>query len=359
MKRKTSNVTLILITAAVCFLLGCARDHPFDHAISEPLVSHMYTADPSAHVFDGRIYIYPSHDTDSGIPENDLGDHFDMRDYHVFSMDNIGGEIIDHGTALALSDISWAGRQLWAPDAAYRDGTYFLYFPAKDKADIFRIGVATAKSPAGPFIAEDEPIPGSFSIDPTVLTDSDGTAYLYFGGIWGGQLQRWISGSYDAGGSNSDLGVDSLPALTPKMARLTEDMLQFAEVPQDVVIVDERGTPLSTGDHERRFFEGAWVHRYQGTYYLSYSTGDTHKLVYATADNPYGPFRFRGVIMTPVVGWTTHHSIVEHNGKWWLFYHDTELSKGKTPLRNTKVTELVYNADGTIRTIHPYQQADK
>ena len=103
--------------------------------LSQPLISTIYTADPSAHVFDGKIYIYPSHDIDAGIPENDKGDHFAMRDYHVLSLDSINGKITDHGVALDIKDIPWAGRQLWAPDAAFNNGKYYLYFPVKDKTN--------------------------------------------------------------------------------------------------------------------------------------------------------------------------------------------------------------------------------
>ena len=101
--------------------------------ISQPLVSHIYTADPSAHVFNGKIYIYPSHDIEAGVTENDNGDHFDMRDYHILSMDSIGGKVTDNGIALDKKNIAWAGRQLWAPDCTYKNGTYYLYFPLKDK----------------------------------------------------------------------------------------------------------------------------------------------------------------------------------------------------------------------------------
>ena len=94
------------------------------------------------------------------------------------------------------------------------------------------------------------------------------------------------------------------------------------------------------------------MHKYNGTYYFSYSTGDTHFLLYATGSSPYGPFTYRGRILEPVEGWTSHHSIVEVGGRWWLFYHDTQLS-GQTRLRNVKVTELKYNADGTIQVIRP------
>jgi hypothetical protein len=315
--------------------------------LSQPLVSHIYTADPSAHVFDGKIYIYPSHDIEAGVPENDNGDHFAMRDYHILSMDSIGGEVTDHGVALDIKDITWAGRQLWAPDASFKNGTYYLYFPLKDKNDVFKIGVATSSSPSGPFKPQAKPIEKSFSIDPAVFTDTDGASYMYFGGIWGGQLQRWHTGTYDV---NSKEPNDNEPALNPKVARLSQDMLSFDGEVKDVQIVDKDGKPLLAGDHDKRFFEASWMHKYNGKYYFSYSTGDTHFIAYATGDNPMGPFTYQGVLLNPVQGWTNHHSIVEFKGKWYLFYHDTELS-GKTHLRNIKVTELKHRPDGTIETI--------
>jgi hypothetical protein len=312
------------------------------------LVKDLYTADPSAHVFNGKIYIYPSHDVESGIPENDLGDHFDMRDYHIFSMDSVDGEVTDHGVALDVRNIPWAGRQLWAPDAACKNGKYYLYFPLKDKNDIFRIGVAVSDKPEGPFIPQCNPIRGSFSIDPAVLDDGDGNFYMYFGGLWGGQLQRYRNNKAIECGHEP---ADDEPALCARVARLSEDMLQFGEEPRDVVILDENGEPIKAGDHDRRYFEGPWMHKYNGKYYFSYSTGNTHFLCYAVGDNPYGPFTYQGVILTPVVGWTTHHSILEFKGRWYLFHHDSKPSGGKTWLRSIKVVELEYNADGTIKTL--------
>src|SRR3954469_11294387 len=119
--------------------------------LSQPLVSNIYTADPSAHVFNGRIYVYPSHDTATGTKEDDLGSHFDMRDYHVLSMDSVGGPVTDHGVALDIKNVPWAGRQMWAPDAAFANGKYYLYFPVKNKQDVFQIGVAVSDKPEGPF----------------------------------------------------------------------------------------------------------------------------------------------------------------------------------------------------------------
>lgn len=146
-------------------------------------------ADPAVHVFNDRLYIYPSHDWESGIPENDNGDHFNMKDYHVFSTDDpMKGEIVDHGLVLTTEDIPWAGRQLWDCDVAEKDGKYYMYFPLKDQNDIFRIGVAISDRPEGPFIPQPDPMRGSYSMDPAVLNDGDGNYYMYFGGLWGGQL---------------------------------------------------------------------------------------------------------------------------------------------------------------------------
>ncbi len=327
-------------------------------AISQPLVNHIYTADPSAHYFNGKIYIYPSHDVDAGEAFDDLGSHFAMEDYHVISMDTIDSKAVDHGVALHVNDVPWAEKQMWAPDAAHKNGKYYLYFPAKAYDGIFRIGVAVSDNPTGPFVAEKEAIKGSFSIDPAVFEDEDGSYYMYFGGLWGGQLQRWHTGSFNGDhpeNPTAHIPKDHEPALLPLIAKMTDDMLEFAEKPKELRILDEQGNLLLAGDNERRFFEAAWLHKYNGTYYFSYSTGDTHFICYATGDSPYGPFTYRGRILEPVVGWTSHHSVCEIAGKWYLFYHDSSLSKGVTHLRSVKMTEIEHQSDGSIKTIKPYK----
>jgi hypothetical protein len=323
-----------------------------DRAISRPLVTHIYTADPSAHVFDGKLYIYCSHDIEGGVAFNDNGDHFCMEDYHVLCMDSPGqGSATDCGLALHVSEVPWAQRQLWAPDAACKDGRYYLYFPAKAHDGLFRIGVAVGEHPAGPFKPRPEPIAGTYSIDPSVFADDDGEHYLLFGGIWGGQLQKYRDNAYDAAHEEPHGGE---PALGPRIARLRGDMLELAEPTREMRILDEHGQPLAAGDHNRRYFEGPWLHKYDGRYYLSYSTGNTHLLCYATGDNPYGPFTYQGQVLRPVVGWTTHHSICEFEGRWYLFYHDSLLSGGVTHLRSIKVAELQHDAQGGIVPIDPY-----
>jgi len=312
------------------------------------LVPNDYMADPAVHIFNGKLFIYPSHDWESEVAENDNGDHFNMKDYHVFSMDDVEGAITDHGVVLDVKDIPWAGRQLWDSDVACKNGKYYLYFSLKDKNDIFRLGVAVGDKPEGPFVPRADPIKGSYSIDPAVFEEG-GKYYIYFGGLWGGQLQRYRN---NKALESAALPEGSEPALCSRVARLSDDMLEFAEEPRDVVILDESGKPLTGGDTKRRFFEASWMHKYNGKYYFSYSTGDTHLLCYATGDNPYGPFTYQGVILTPVVGWTTHHAIAEFKGKWYLFHHDSVPSGGKTWLRSLKVVELEYDDRGAIKTIN-------
>jgi hypothetical protein len=120
---------------------------------------------------------------------------------------------------------------------------------------------------------------------------------------------------------------------------MSGDVLQFAEAAQPVIVLGEDGKPLKAGD-PHRFFEASWMHKMNGKYYFSYSTGDSHLLCYAIGDNPYGPFTFAGELLQPVVGWTTHHCITEYKGQWYLFHHDCVPSNGITWLRSLKVAPL-------------------
>ncbi len=179
------------------------------------------------------------------------------------------------------------------------------------------------------------------------ILNDNGNYYMYFGGLWGGQLQRY---SNNISLESAFLPEGKQPALPSRIVKLSDDMLQYAEDPKPIYVVDEEGKPLAADD-PHRFFEASWVHKYNGKYYFSYSTGDTHMLCYAIGDNPYGPFTYQGVILTPVVGWTTHHSIVDYKGKWYLFHHDSVPSGGKSWLRSLKVCELEYDEQGRIKTI--------
>lgn len=298
-----------------------------------------YMADPSVNVFNDKIYIYPSHDRESGAAFDDDGGHFQMKDYHVLSIegdDPMASPVKDNGIVLDVEDVPWAEKQMWDNDVVEKNGKYYLIFSAKDYNGVFRLGVAVADSPEGPFIPNADPIRKSYSIDPCVFKDDDGEIYCYFGGIWGGQLQ-WYK-------DNKALKEERLPEgkeapLPSRVARMTEDVQQFAEMPRPIVIVDKNGEVLPADD-PHRFFEASWMHKDGDKYVFSYSTGDTHLLCYAVGDNPYGPFTYQGVLLEPVVGWTTHHSIVKYHGKWYLFHHDCVPSNGTTWLRSLKVVTL-------------------
>ena len=345
-----------------------------DSIPSPPLVSHIYTADPSAHNFNGRLYVYPSHDRETDIKFNDNGDQYDMFDYHVISLDSskfnpddlstVKDAAVDHGVALSAEQIPWVSKQVWAPDAAYNEerDEYCLFFPARDKEGRFRVGIARSKTPEGPFSAEPEPIKGSYSIDPCSFVDDDGSCYLYFGGVWGGELQCYKTpnpkseADFDASmlGPKERTG-EGVSAMGPRVGRMRKgDWLEFdKDGLKEIDILDEKGSRIAADDHERRFFEAAWMHKYQGKYYFSYSTGDTHKICYAVGDGPRGPFTYRGMLFGPVVGWTNHHSVVEYGGRWWVFYHDCEMSGGVDHLRSVRMREAWHNQKGDMTLVKP------
>ena len=322
-----------------------------------------YMADPAVHVFNNRLYIYPSHDRDTGDAFDDDGGHFQMRDYHVLSLsgDPMTAEVVDHGVMLDQDQVPWVEKQMWDSDVVEKDGRYYLVFSAKDYNGEFHLGVAIAERPEGPFVPQPHPIRGALSIDPCVFKDDDGQIYCYYGGLWGGQLQWHVplaapfvpiaqpdtepapEGYVEIGHAPDKRTMlyasADAPALTSFVARMSDDVLQFAEAPRPVVIVDADGCPLKASD-PHRFFEASWMHKANGRYYFTYSTGDSHLLCMAVGDNPYGPFRFQCELLQPVVGWTTHHSILRYQGRWWLFHHDSAPSGGVTHLRSLKVMPL-------------------
>ena len=301
-------VTLLLGCST---LLGCATTTHADN----PIVLHSYNADPSARVFNGQLYIYPSHDrTDA--------QQFDMNDYHTYSSDDLKNWT-DHGVILSVEQIPWATPNgapygLWAPDCIEKNGTYYFYFPAPSKKDGPRIGVATSKSPNGPFVAQPNYIKGVSGIDPGVFVDDDGQGYLY----WAGD-----------GGCNS--------------AKLSADMLSL-----DGPIVKTAGTD--------NFFEGPAIFKRNGVYYMTYPAfmdggsgrgGQGQHYDYAIGKSPLGPFEYKGHFTQTEGGGNIHGSAVEYQGKWYFAYHDFSTSVGDPKggfKRAIRLDELNFNADGTI-----------
>jgi beta-xylosidase len=278
-----------------------------------PFITHMYTADPSAHVWaDGRLYVYASHDI--APPRGcDL-----MDQYHVFSTADMVNWT-DHGEILSSKEVEWGrpeGGFMWAPDCAFKNGTYYFYFPHPSGTEwnkTWKIGVAASKSPASGFKSIGY-IKGLESmIDPCVFIDDDGQAYFYYGG-----------GGVCKGG------------------KLKDNMIEIdGEMKNMEGLVD--------------FHEATWVHKRNGIYYLSYSDNhdkdDKHnRMRYATSDNPLGPWKHQGIYMDPTDSYTNHGSIVEFKGQWYAFYHNSALSNHDW-LRSICVDKLYYNEDGTIQKV--------
>jgi hypothetical protein len=302
----------LLVCLAASFGAGSA-------SATNPLVMDQFTADPTAHVFDGKIYVYPSHDIPEPPGYKGRPKWFVMEDYHVFSSGDLT-DWQDHGVILSRDDVPWANHEsyaMWAPDCVFKDGKYYFYFPAMAKAGGFRIGVAVADTPTGPFKPLDEPIAGVNGIDPGVLVDKDGSAYLY----WSAR--------------------DSLFA-----AKLEPNMTEIEGEPIAIDNLPKNGLQ-----------EGPFVFERAGTYYLTYphKANAIERLEYATSTSPLGPFKWAGVILDESESgcWTVHHSILEYQGQWYLFYHDRDLSLSFDKHRSIRADKLFFEADGTIRKVVP------
>lgn len=286
---------------------------------TNPIITDQFTADPTARVFEGKIYMYPSHDIPSVVTHYDGSAWFSMPDYHVFSSEDLT-TWTDHGVILRQEDVPWGkpdAYSMWAPDCVYKDGKYYFYFPdAPADGRGFNIGVAVADKPYGPFAPEAEPIKGVFGIDPCVLVDDDGNAYIYWSGMG-------LSG-----------------------CKLKDNMLELDGEPQRL------DTPLPEG-----FKEGPFAFKYKGRYYLTYPwvRENTETLAYAMSDTPLGPFEYKGLIMkeSPTGCWTNHHSIVNYKGQWYLFYHHNDYSPDFDKNRSARIDKLFFNEDGTIQEVIP------
>lgn len=279
-----------------------------------PVISDQFTADPTAKVFDGKIYLYPSHDIPSPIER--LKEWFCMADYHVFSSENLT-DWKDHGVIVSQENVPWVENDsytMWAPDCVFKNGKYYFYFPAAPRGEKgFGIGVAVAYKPYGPFAPMSAPIEGVRGIDPCVLTDTDGQSYIYWAG--GGLF----------------------------MAKLKDNMAELASEPRQIDNLPEG------------FKEGPFVFERLGKYYFTFPwvKDKTETLAYCMGDSPEGPFEFKGVLMdeSPSGCWTNHHSIVEYNGQWYLFYHHNDYSPEFDKNRSVRIDSLFFNQDGTIRKV--------
>ena len=304
---------------------------PMMMSAQNPIIRDQFSADPTARVFNNKVYVYPSHDIVP--PEGQRQDWFCMEDYHVFSSENLT-DWTDHGVIVTQNKVPWVrpdSYSMWAPDCVERNGKYYFYFPSAPKGGMgFGVGVAIADSPEGPFVCESEPIKGINGIDPCVLLASDGNAYIFWG--------------------------------NGRCAKLKDNMKELADdTPKEKVKWGERefemyGVNCLKGLPSRQA-EGPFAFEYNGNYYLTYPyvRENTEVLGYAMSKNPMGPYEYKGIIMAEHENgcWTNHHSIINYKGQWYLFYHHNDFSPRDDKRRSVCIEKLYFNADGTIREVKP------
>jgi len=278
-----------------------------------PIIRNQFSADPTARVFNGKVYLYPSHDIVAPPDKNLRKDWFCMEDYHVFSSENLT-DWTDHGMIVTQTKVPWltkANYDMWAPDCVFKNGKYYFYFPVAGK-----IGVAIADKPEGPFTVLDQPVTGAGGIDPSVLFDKDGKAYIFTAG---GRI---------------------------RVAKLKDNLIETDGPAQ---VIDNLPT--------KGLIEGPFAFERNGKYYLTYPHVENtiERLEYAMSDSPMGPYKIVGVIMDESTSgcWTNHQSLVEYKNQWYLFYHDRDYSPKFDKNRSVRADSLTFNADGTIKKVIP------
>ena len=322
MKKSIWGVCALLLTACVAQRHSAVTSEAgkgketIDSLAPNPFIRHIYTADPSAHVWaDGRLYVYASHDI-APARGCDL-----MDQYHVFSTDDMV-HWTDHGEILRASQVPWGRKEggfMWAPDCAYKDGTYYFYFPHPSGTytnDSWKIGVATSKEPAANFTVQGYIEGMDPLIDPCVFVDDDGQAYMY----WGNPNLYYV--------------------------KLNEDMISTSG---DIVKIGKLKT----------YQEGPWFYKRNNHYYLAFaSTCCPEGIGYAMSDSPTGPWDVKGYIMRPTDRTRGNHpGIIDYKGKTYVFGQNYDLLRLEMEehheRRSISVAEMHYNADGTIQEV-PY-----
>jgi predicted GH43/DUF377 family glycosyl hydrolase len=273
-------------------------------------ITHIYAADPSAHVFNDRLYAYVSYD------QPNTNTHDSMVSYHCLSTDNMV-DWVDHGEILHLDQVDWAISHMWAIDCNHWQGKYYLTYCAIDReTSFFKTGIGVSDRPEGPFKDLGKVANVEWGQDPGFFIDGD-TPYL----VWGGRGQILIG----------ELENDLLSVKPETIRNLTEDIGGY---------------------------EGPFLHKYNDHYYLTFPALDQERwpqrMCYAMAENVLGPYKYMGVYIDEFEGnsGTIHGSCVEFQGKWYAFYHSAWVS-GRATSRTMMIDEINYRADGSIVPIIP------
>ena len=316
MKRLVITISLI-----ICHLSFCIAQNPF--------VQTWFTSDPAPMVHNGRLYVYTGHDEDNA-------DFFWMQEWRIYSTEDMVNWT-DHGSPLALESFSWADDRAWASQCIERNGKFYWYICAHSKiSGGMAIGVAVGDTPVGPFHdAIGKPLfeNGSWDhIDPTVMIDDDGQAWL----MWGNPQCYYL--------------------------KLNEDMISYSGELGRLDMTEEAfGGPMMSKrepgkQYKDSYVEGPWLTKRNGTYQLLYAAGGVPEHIsYSTASHPTGPWKYAGEIMplSNTNSFTNHCGVVDFKGHSYFFYHTGKLPQGGGFGRSVAVEEFKYNADGSFPTIMP------
>ena len=284
---------------------------PLAGMAQNPIVQTMYTADPAPMVSGDRLFLYTSHDEDNST-------WFVMNNWKLYSTTDMVNWT-DHGVVLSLKTFDWAQSDAWAMQCVERDGKYYAYVPVTKKGGGGAIGVAVADSPYGPFydpLGKPLVSSGRGDIDPSVMIDEDGQAYLY----WGNPFCYYV--------------------------KLNEDMISYS------------GEIMKFGQL-KTYQEGPWFYKRNGKYYLAFaSTCCPEGIGYAMSDGPLGPWEVKGYIMAPTNRDRGNHpGIIDYKGKSYVFGQNYDLlrleMKEHHERRSVAAAEMHYNVDGTIQEV-PY-----
>ena len=331
MKCKIANLALALFA-----VVGATAQNPF--------VQTWCTSDPAPMVHDGTMYVYTGHDEDGA-------DFFWMQEWRVYSTQDMVNWT-DHGSPLALESFSWADDRAWASQCIERDGKFYWYICAHSKISRgMAIGVAVGDSPIGPFRdAIGKPLfeNGSWDhIDPTVMIDDDGQAWL----MWGNPRVYYLKLNRDMISYEGELG-----------------MLDMTEEGFGAPSMDKRERDKKYKDN---YTEGPWLRKVdaskykvdpQKAYQLLYAAGGVPEHIsYSTAPSPLGPWTYAGEIMPlcETKSFTNHCGVADYKGHSYFFYHTGKLPNGGGFGRSVAVEEFQYNADGSFPTIMPSDEGVK
>ena len=317
----------IILTAALAIAMNSTAQNPF--------VQTWCTSDPAPMVHNGRMYVYTGHDEDNA-------DFFWMQEWRVYSTDDMVNWV-DHGSPLALESFSWADDRAWASQCVERDGKFYWYICAHSKISKgMAIGVAVSDTPTGPFRdAIGKPLfeNGSWDhIDPTVLIDDDGQAWL----MWGNPQCYYLKLNRDMISYSGELGL-----------------LDMTEEAFGGPIMSKREKGKKYKDS---YVEGPWLTKRNGTYQLLYAAGGVPEhIAYSTASSPTGPWKYAGEIMplSDTKSFTNHCGVADYKGHSYFFYHTGKLPNGGGFGRSVAVEEFKYNADGSFPTILPTDEGVK